>query len=120
MRTAPTPSTWWGLYDHRLRLITLKPGLLEAQYVSTYAHELGHAFYGHHGHHPRNERKADKWAARHLLDFEVLMEHARVTLDAGEIAANIGVMPWVIESFVNTLGARQVLTMMNHVATVHA
>jgi|GEM_PF-4096378 len=48
------------------------------------------------------------------------MEHARVTLDAGEIAANIGVMPWVIESFVNTLGARQVLTMMNHVATVHA
>lgn len=120
VRIAAVPEGLWGIYDKRHHLITVKPGLGHAQRISTLAHELGHAHYGHHGHHPKHEHLANKWAARHLLTFEGLMAHSRETLDTGALAANLNVMPWVIESFVNTLTAGQVVEIMNHVASVHA
>lgn len=120
MRIAPTPSGLWGVYDHGYRLITLKPGMLRAQHISTFAHELGHAYYGHHGHSPRNEGKADRWAARQLLTFDHLLDEARFTIDTGELAAALGVMPWVIEAYVETLTAQQALTMMNQLSSIYA
>lgn len=91
-----------------------------AQHRSTLAHELGHAHYEHHGHHPKNESKADKWAARQLLSFDQVLDCARTTLSASQIALNLNVMPWVVEAFVNTLDAEQVVSMMNQVSEHHA
>ena len=120
VREAPTPNGLWGIYDKPRHLITLSPGLSEAQYRSTLAHEIGHARYGHHGHHPKTERLADKWAAGKLLNFDMILEQARFTLATSEIAAQLNVMPWVVEAFVNTLNAKQVVEMMNQVAEFQA
>lgn len=120
MRTAPTPGDLWGIYDKRYRLITIKPGLGRAQYRSTLAHELGHAYYGHTGHHPKTERLADKWAAGKLLNFDDVLHHAKGTIDTGELAAQLEVMPWVLETYVRTLNAGQVVEMMNELTEIYA
>lgn len=120
VREAPTPDGLWGIYDHPRNLITICPGLSEPQFRSTLAHELGHARYGHHGHHPKNERMADKWAAGKLLNFDMILEQAQFTLATSEIAAQLNVMPWVVEAFVNTLNAKQVVEMMNQIAEFQA
>lgn len=119
MRTAPTPGDLWGIYDKRHKLITIKPDLGISQYRSTLAHELGHAHYGHSGHHPKTERLADKWAAKKLLSFHSVLEGARYSTNTSELSAHLEVMPWVLETFVNTLTASQVVSMMNQVAVFH-
>lgn len=81
----------------------MKPGLGPVQYRSTLAHELGHAHYGHTGHLRKNEHRADMWAARKLLTFEMLTDAARITLDTGGLAAEMDVLPWVVHAFVSTL-----------------
>lgn len=119
MRSAATPEDLWGIYDHPHRLITIKPGLARIQYRSTLAHELGHAHYGHHGHHPKTERQADKWAARKLLNFDMLLEHSMETIDNRELSASLEVLPWVLKSFVATLNEKQVRTMQMHLLARH-
>lgn len=67
-----------GWYDHHRRIISTRRGQSIAQYKSVLAHELGHA--AHHdtptgnGHYDqRQERRADEYAARLLInstDFE--------------------------------------------------
>ncbi|WP_417372965.1 ImmA/IrrE family metallo-endopeptidase [Glutamicibacter protophormiae] len=116
VRSAPTPGNLWGIYDKRHKLITIKPGLGRAQYRSTLAHELGHAHYGHSGHHRKTERLADKWAAKKLLTVESVLDAARYSNDTGALAAHLEVMPWVLETFVDTLNARQAVFMMNQAA----
>lgn len=108
IREAAVPLGLWGIYDHRRRLITLKPGLGFAQRQSTLAHELGHATYGHTGHHPKTERIADKWAAKKLLNLDLILHHARDTQDARELSANLDVMPWVLDTFVSLLSEREI------------
>lgn len=115
IREAAVPFGWWGVYDHRHRLITLKPGLGLAQRQSTLAHELGHAHYGHHGHHPKTERMADKWAARKLLNTDLVLHHAKTTLDVRELSANLDVMPWVLETFVSLLNEREICWILRKV-----
>lgn len=111
VRSAPTPCNLWGVYDHPYRLITIKPGLAKIQYRSTLAHELGHAYYGHHGHHPRTERQADRWAAKRLLDYDTVLTAATENLEIRELSAALEVMPWVLKSFVSTLNEKQILKM---------
>lgn len=108
VRTAPTPAAHWGVYDHSYRLITLRPGLGPIQYRSTLAHELGHAHYGDTGHLQKNEHRADSWAAKALLDIDVVAEAIRITRDTTELAAELEVLPWVLHAFVDTLGRRDV------------
>lgn len=115
IREAAVPFGWWGVYDHRRKLITLKPGMAFAQRQSTLAHELGHATYGHSGHHPKTERIADKWAAQKLLSLELVLHHARDTQDARELSANLDVMPWVLDTFVSLLSEREVRWMLRKV-----
>lgn len=62
-----------GYYDDATRTISTRRGLSIAQYRSTLAHELGHAHYGDVRvrdpvRHAKQERRADQWAARLLLD----------------------------------------------------
>lgn len=67
-----------GWYDHRRRIISTRRGMSIQQYRSVLAHELGHAHYGDtptgNGHYDqRQERRADEYAARLLInphDFE--------------------------------------------------
>lgn len=107
IRTAPTPANWWGVYDRRHKLITLRPKLARYQYDSTLAHELGHAINGHHGHNPKTEQMADRWAAKFLLDLDQVLDYAAVNADTNSLAASLGVMPWVLEAFRETLTPAQ-------------
>ena len=120
MRTAPTPGTHWGIYDHKHRLVTMRPELASHQYRSTFGHELGHAYYGHTGHLAKNERRADAWAAKHLLNFEMVMESARFTVDTNELALSMDVMPWVVKAFVGTLNHREASLILERVRSVHS
>lgn len=89
------------------------------QLISTFAHELGHARYGHSGHDPKTERLADKWAAQKLLTVDLIKEHSSVNLETPALAASLGVLPWVVERFIDTLSITQTLDLMNHVAEIH-
>ncbi|WP_306592917.1 ImmA/IrrE family metallo-endopeptidase [Corynebacterium striatum] len=62
-----------GWYDHNRRIISTRRGQSIGQYKSVLAHELGHAHYGDtptgNGHYDqRQERRADEYAARLLID----------------------------------------------------
>lgn len=103
VRTAPTPSAHWGIYDHRIRLVTIRPGLGPIQYQCTLAHELGHAHYGHVGASGKQELMADRWAARRLLRFEDVLAEAGTDRHEHEVAASLGVLPSVLEAFRMTL-----------------
>lgn len=67
-----------GWYDHHRRVISTRRGQSIGQYKSVLAHELGHAAHGDtptgNGHYDqRQERRADEYAARLLInphDFE--------------------------------------------------
>lgn len=103
VRSAALPHGRWGFYDHRHRLITLAPDLAPTQYRSTLAHELGHAILGHIGTRPKQERQADRWAARQLLTVDLVVEHADSCIEVPELAHRLGVMPWVLRVFADTL-----------------
>jgi len=109
IRTAPTPASCWGVYDRRHKLITMRPKLARFQYDSTLAHELGHAINGHHGHNPKTEHMADRWAAKYLLNFDQVLDHASINGDLNSLAASLEVMPWVLEAFKETLTPNQKL-----------
>lgn len=62
-----------GYYHHPSRTISTRRGLSIQAYKSTLAHELGHATYrdeptGHGIYDKRQEARADRWAARVLID----------------------------------------------------
>lgn len=69
------PGHQWGRYVHSRRRIILNATLPERQKSVTFGHELGHAHYEHeHDETPgsiisiRQERKANEFAARLLID----------------------------------------------------
>lgn len=95
---APTVNGHWGEYLDDLRLIVLTPGLGPAQYRSTLAHELGHAFYRHTATIPLWERQADAFAASILLTQEDVAQAAIFHETTEGIAAELGVLPWVVET----------------------
>ncbi|QIV87516.1 hypothetical protein D3791_10540 [Glutamicibacter mishrai] len=115
----PLPGTMWGVYEHRFRFITLRPGMGMPQLVTTFTHELGHAHFGHSGHHPKTERAANRWAARKLLTVDLLKEHSVASADTMSVAASLGVLPSVVEAFIDTLSMGQIVDLMNYMAELH-
>lgn len=107
VRTAPVPAGWWGVYDHRHQLVTLRPGLLPIQYVCTLMHELGHAHYCHVGVTPKQEALANRWAAYRLIDFERVLDVAAHVQTSPAVAAELGVLPSVLETYLKTLTKSQ-------------
>lgn len=103
VRTAITPNNWWGVYDHKYKLITLHPQLSPIQYRCTLTHELGHAHFEHQGVTGKQEAQANKWAAHKLLTVDQVLEHARTELHTQELAALLGVLPSVLKTFIATL-----------------
>lgn len=62
-----------GFYQPELRLIAISSDLSQAQFTSTLAHELGHAFYNDHPTgcqrtHEFQERRATAWGALRIID----------------------------------------------------
>lgn len=107
VRTAVTPPGWWGAYDHRHRLITLRPGLAPIQLECTLMHELGHAHYGHVGVTGKQEALANRWAAHRLIDFEMVLEAAAAEQASVAVAASLGVLPSVLQTYLQTLTKAQ-------------
>lgn len=103
VRTAPTPAGWWGVYDHKRRLITMRPDLAPIQYDCTLTHELGHAHYGHTGVSGKQELLANRWAANRLLSFEAVVEAAGTERHTHDVAASLGVLPSVLKTYMLTL-----------------
>jgi antirestriction protein ArdC len=103
VRTAVTPPGWWGVYDHKHRLITLRPGLGPIQLDCTLMHELGHAHYGHTGVTGKQEALANRWAAYRLIDFENMLSIASVEQSSSGVSAALEVMPSVLETYLQLL-----------------
>ena len=86
-------------------VIVLNAWLDEAQQRSTLAHELGHAWYGHrptgdeHGD-ARDERQADEYAARLLVDpLAYAAAERAVGTHPGALAVELGVTAGVVATW---------------------
>lgn len=72
------------------------------------AHELGHATLGHECSTPGAERKADQWAAATLLnDTDVLDASLRAGGHPAAIAAELGVTPQVLATWMRGWNAKR-------------
>lgn len=100
------PHGWWGAYIHAYRLVVLRHDLGPAQRRSTLAHELGHAHYGHTGHHPTQERLANRWAANLLLDDTTLLDALPHAPTIPALSAELGVMPSLVIAYLEENHAR--------------
>lgn len=105
-----------GMYSHSRRLIVLREGLSYPRARSSLAHELGHASYGHEPAtdivtHTRQERLADEWAAKALINpVEYELTEAMYGPHIGLLANQLDVTPKMIRVWqgliTHTTGAR--------------
>lgn len=79
--------------------ITLRFDLTPVEQRSVFAHEIGHAHYGHDCSTPRNEREADAWAANLLVDPAAYAALEREGHDAHAIAEHLDVTIEVVHDF---------------------
>ncbi len=100
------PHGWWGAYIHAYRTVVLRHDLGPQQRRSTLAHELGHAHYGHTGHHPSQEKLADRWAASLLIDETALVEALPHAPTIPALSAELGVMPSLLINYLEEHHAR--------------
>lgn len=89
-----------GAYLHGLRVIMLDERLAATQRLSTLAHELGHAFYGHESTTARGEREASEWAARILISRRAFDEASRMHSGEVGVAHELGVLPRDVRNYV--------------------
>lgn len=101
VQLAHLPDDLLGLYDHEERMITVDLGLTLPQKKDTLAHELGHCFYSDECSSGLNERRADRYAAKLLIDP---FEYRRAELlnpDLAAIAAELGQTQRIVRIFQN-------------------
>lgn len=97
-----------GYYDHTRRAISLRKDLTDREARSTLAHELAHAIYGDTPTtnpvlHARQERRADTFAARLLIDpAELAVAEAAYGTDPITLARELDVSPHLIEVYRTT------------------
>lgn len=95
--TRPISGPRWGEWHPAQRRIILQAGLTASQELSILCHECGHAWHLHVGCTPRGERAADAWAADRLVRPESYARaEALYGLDITMLAAELGVMEWVV------------------------
>lgn len=101
-----------GWYSPSMRTISTRRGMAIWDYKSTLAHELGHAHYqdrytGQNFFDNAQERRADRYAARLLIDTDDLRDLApwhRDDLDG--LAADLEVTPHLLRVLLDTLALR--------------
>lgn len=82
--------TLCGIYNEAERLITVEIGLAMPQLKETLAHELGHCFHADVESSPLHERRADRYAARLLIDPMAYKAAELIDPDPAAIAAELG------------------------------
>lgn len=95
--------TAWGLYVPDHSLIILRPRMRATTERCVLAHEIGHHL---HGDRPREdlwserqERRADEYAARQLIDRKRLREAALLSPDPGQWALELGVTGDILTAY---------------------
>lgn len=88
-----------GLYDAERHAIALAEGLTPVERRCVLAHELGHAVHGHRSGSPCNERVADAFAARLLVDPEALQRAALWTHEPWELAEELDLTEGVVRDY---------------------
>jgi Zn-dependent peptidase ImmA (M78 family) len=88
-----------GAYAPELGRVYFDLSLTVPERRSVIAHELGHHHYGHDCDSPANERQADAYAARLLINPAWYAELEAIDSDAAWIAEEMNVAPWVVEAF---------------------
>lgn len=93
------PRTANGLWVPDANLIILKKGMRVLLERSVLAHEIGHAALGHRDTTPRNERRADAFAARNLITLPQLAYAADQSRDPGQWCIDLAVTPHILETY---------------------
>lgn len=93
------PAGWLGAYDHARGRILLAPGLTPVEQRSVLAHELGHALRMHVGSSDADERAAERFAARLLIDPDALRAACAWARDDDELADELGVTVDVVRAY---------------------
>lgn len=88
-----------GYFLPDTRMVVLRMGMTRAQTRSVLAHELGHAFHGHHCDSATAERQADGWAAAFLIDPERYAELEQLSADRHFLADELDVTPDIIDAY---------------------
>lgn len=102
---AGLPPGWLGAYDDERQRILLAPGLTPVEQRCVLAHELGHALRMHVGSSAADERAAERFAARLLIDPAALREACTWARDDVELAEELGVTVDVVRAYRALRGA---------------
>jgi Zn-dependent peptidase ImmA (M78 family) len=87
--------------DHNT--IYLRPGMRAVHERSVLTHELGHAVLGHRVSNAKNERQANMWAAKKLINLDRLADVRRISADPAVWAAELGVTLTLLECYMQQL-----------------
>lgn len=88
-----------GLWVPDLHAIFLRPGMRSIHERSVLSHELGHACLGHRETTPRNELRANRWAARKLIIPELLTRAAAHSPDPGTWCHELNVSADILDRY---------------------
>lgn len=88
-----------GRYIPELRRIYFDLSLTLPERRTVIAHEIGHAHHGHDCDSDANDRQADAFAARLLIDPEWYAALERINHDANWIAEEMNVTAYAIEDY---------------------
>lgn len=105
--TVELPDGIFGVTDWSSRTIIIDPRLTTAQARSTLAHELAHVVGGP----GERERTVEERAARHLVDFDALIDALRWTRQPAELADVLWIDTDMLQTLTDSLddGERQIL-----------
>lgn len=100
VHVAHLPHPFRGFYDHAGRRVVYDFSLAPVERACVLAHELGHAYYGHHGRDdPDAEAAADAFAAGVLIDPIRFARLESVGLSDDAIAEELGVTVKLLRVF---------------------
>ena len=88
-----------GLWVPEHRTIILRPRMRALIERTVLAHEMGHVCLGHTDSCPRNEKMADRFAARKLIDADELRRASRYSPDVDQWAIELQVTPHLIDTY---------------------
>jgi len=88
-----------GLWVPEHRTIILRPRMRALLERTVLTHEMGHVCLGHVDDCPRNEKMADRFAARKLIDHEELRRASRYSPDIEQWALELQVTPHLIDTY---------------------
>lgn len=97
------PHDWWGAYELATHTILLRPLLAPIQRRSTLSHETAHAFLGHTGHSPRQERAAEELSASWLIQHDQFAQASLIYGTATALANELDVLPRDIHAYMRLL-----------------